>query len=263
MAVIGAVLGDIAGSRFEFQRPKGLDYKNCPLFVPSASRFTDDTVMTLAVKKAIEEDLDLADTMRKIGGCYPDCGYGERFYRWICDPEMGPYHSYGNGSAMRVSFVGEYFDTQDEVIRNAKMSAEVSHDHPEGIKGAVVTAVCIWMARHGKTKQEIYDYVLEQYPPKRYPFSIDKDMEYLERTYTWSVTCMDSVPAAMRCFYESDSFETFMRNIFRLDCDSDTLGAIGGAVAEEYYHGVGFDPDEILRRFLDKRLYTILTRKAK
>lgn len=127
----------------------------------------------------------------------------------------------------------------------------------------MVTAVCIWMARHGKTKQEIYDYVLDQYPPDVYPFSIDKNVDFLEREYTWSVTCMDSVPVAMRCFIESDSFENFMRNIFRLDCDCDTLGAIGGAVAEEYYHGVGFDADKILRRFLDKRLYGLLTGKEK
>ncbi len=262
MAVIVAVLGDIAGSRFEFHRPGRLDYKKCELFVPVCT-YTDDTVMTLAVKKAIEENLDLAETMRKIGRCYPHCGYGEKFYQWIFGKIAGSYNSYGNGSAMRVSFVGEYFENLEDVRREAAKTAEVTHDHPEGIKGAVVTAVCIWMARHGKTKQEIYDYVLDQYPPDVYPFSIDKNVDFLEREYTWSVTCMDSVPVAMRCFIESDSFENFMRNIFRLDCDCDTLGAIGGAVAEEYYHGVGFDADKILRRFLDKRLYGLLTGKEK
>lgn len=262
MAVIGAVLGDIAGSRFEFNRPSGLDPDTCELFTEE-SRFTDDTVMTLAVKKALEENLDLGDTMREMGQCYPDCGYGERFFKWIFQKEMGPYNSYGNGSAMRVSFVGEYFENLEDVIREAEKTAKVTHDHPEGIKGAVVTAVCIWMARQGKSKGEIYDYVLKQYPPESYRFSIDRDVKYLEREYTWSVTCMDSVPVAMRCFYESTSFESFMRKLFRLDCDCDTLGAIGGAVAEEYYHGTGFETDKILKKFLDERLYTILTGKEK
>ena len=157
----------------------------------------------------------------------------------------------------------QMFENLEDVIKEAEKTAKVTHDHPEGIKGAVVTAVCIWMARQGKSKGEIYDYVLKQYPPENYRFSIGRDMKYLEREYTWSVTCMDSVPVAMRCFYESTSFESFMRKLFRLDCDCDTLGAIGGAVAEEYYHGTGFETDKILKKFLDERLYTILTGKEK
>ncbi len=257
MAVIGALLGDIAGSRFEFKRPFRLDIRNCELFTKDCE-FTDDTVMTLAVKKAILENADLTETMREVGQHYPDCGYGGRFYQWIFGKNPEPYHSYGNGSAMRVSFVGEYFDQLDDVIRAAAKTAEVSHDHPEGIKGAVVTAVCIWMAKHGKTKDEIYDYVLKQYPAEIYEYSIDKDVSYLKKHYRWNETCMGSVPAAMRCFYESDSFDSFMRNLFQLNCDCDTLGAIGGAVAEEYYGGVGFDGMEIIRKYLDDRLWKIL-----
>lgn len=257
MAVIGAILGDIAGSQYEFDRPEDLDPYHCELFTDQCM-FTDDTVMTLAIKKAIQEKLDLTDTMQKIGQLYPDSGYGGHFYYWVFDQNAQPYNSLGNGSAMRVSFVGEYFDDFSDVIREAEKTAVVSHNHPEGIKGAVVTAVCIWMAKHGKTKQDIYDYVLEQYPSGKYEFSIDRDMEYLEKHYTWDVTCMGSVPVAMRCFYESDSFENFMRNVFRLKCDSDTLGAIGGAVAEEFYHGVGFDPEPVLKRYLDERLCKIL-----
>mgnify|MGYP001491002436 CR=1 FL=1 len=256
MAVTGAILGDIAGSRFEFYKPENLDYLHCPLFDEN-HEFTDDTVMTLAVKKAIREKLDLTETIREVGRHYPDCGYGGHFVQWLFMEDPKPYNSYGNGSAMRVSFVGEYYEELADVIRVAEETAAVSHNHPEGIKGAVVTAVCIWMARHGKTKQEIYDYVAGQYPDGKYSFGIDKDMEYLARHYTWDVTCMTSVPVAMRCFYESDSFESFMRNIFRLDCDSDTLGAIGGAVAEEFYHGAGFDPEPILRKYLDQRLYAM------
>lgn len=257
MAVIGAVLGDISGSQYEFSRPENLDTLNCELFTEKC-KFTDDTVMTLGVKKAILEKKDLKNTMRELGRLYPDSGYGGNFYHWIFDSDPKPYNSFGNGSAMRVSFVGEYFEDVSDVIREAKKTAVVSHNHPEGIKGAVVTAVCIWMAKHGKTKQDIYEYVLEQYPAEKYEFSIDKNLKYLEKHYKWNETCMASVPVAMRCFYESSSFETFMRNIFRLHCDSDTLGAIGGAVAEEFYHGTGFDSESILRKYLDDRLYKIL-----
>ena len=257
MAVIGAVLGDIAGSQFEFNRPADLDWKNCRIFTEKC-RFTDDTVMTLAVKKAVLENTDLAKTMREVGRYYPNSGYGRKFYQWIYGKKSGPYNSFGNGSAMRVSFVGEYYEKLEDVAAMAEKTAAVSHDHPEGIKGAVVTAVCIWMARHGKSRQQIFDYVLEQYPADRYEYSIDKSMDELEHIYKWNETCMGSVPPAMRCFYESDSYESFLRNVFRLKCDSDTLAAIGGPVAEEYYHGVGFDPEPVLQRYLDERMYGIL-----
>lgn len=260
MAVIGAILGDIAGSQFEFFRPDNLDYKHCELFTNYCS-FTDDTVMTLAVKKAILEGVDFVKTMRAIGQPYPHAGYGEKFYDWIYGGNPKPYNSFGNGSAMRVSFVGEYFDTLEDVISWAEKSAEVTHNHPEGIKGAVVTAVCIWMAKHGKSKEEILQYVLEQYPAEKYEYSIAVPLNELERIYRWNSTCMGSVATAMRCFYESDSYESFLRNVFRLNCDSDTLAAIGGAVAEEYYGGTGLDEDGILKRYLDRRLYELVNAK--
>ena len=157
MAVIGAILGDIAGSQFEFNRPENLDYKHCELFTNRCS-YTDDTIMTLAVKKAILADADFTKTMREVGQPYPYSGYGGRFYEWMYGENPKPYNSFGNGSAMRVSFVGEHFDALEDVISMAEKSAEVTHNHPEGIKGAVVTAVCIWMARHGKTKEDIFQY---------------------------------------------------------------------------------------------------------
>ena len=167
MAVIGAILGDIAGSQFEFNRPENLDYKHYKLFTNRCSH-TDDTIMTLAVKKAILENADFTKTMREIGQPYPYSGYGGRFYEWMYGENPKPYNSFGNGSAMRVSFIGEHFDALEDVISMAEKSAEVTHNHPEGIKGAVVTAVCIWMARHGKTKEDIFQYVLEQYPAEKY-----------------------------------------------------------------------------------------------
>ena len=113
------------------------------------------------------------------------------------------------------------------------------------------------MAKHGKTKDEIYDYVLKQYPAETYEYSVDKDLAYLRKHYRWNETCMGSVPAAVRCFYESDSFDSFIRNLFQLNCDCDTLGAIGGAIAEEFYCGVGYDGEEIVRKYLDDRLWEI------
>ena len=182
MAVIGAVLGDIAGSQFEFNRPENLDYKHCELFTNRCS-YTDDTIMTLAVKKAILENADFTKTMREVGQPYPYSGYGGRFYEWMYGENPKPYNSFGNGSAMRVSFVGEHFDALEDVISMAEKSAEVTHNHPEGIKGAVVTAVCIWMARHGKTKEDIFQYVLEQYPAEKYEYSIAVPLDELEKIY--------------------------------------------------------------------------------
>lgn len=259
MAVLGAILGDILGSQYEFNRPFDLDWENVAIIGERGVEFTDDTVMMLAIKKAIDEDLDLVDTMVQIGRHYPNCGFGGRFYYWIFGRDHSPYNSWGNGSAMRVAYIGEFYDDYDEMQSMAAKTAAVSHDHPEGIKGAVVTATCIWMARHGKSKEEIFNYVLEEYPPEKYPFSIDKDMEYLRKHYVWTEKCSDTVPAAMRCFYESTDYESFMRNIYSFECDSDTFGAIAGGVAEEYYGGFGWiDGEGIVKKFLDERMKKIL-----
>jgi len=264
MAVKGAVLGDILGSQYEFDRPVDLDWENVPLIGENPIGFTDDTVMTLAIKKALVEGTDLTETMVRIGREYPYCGYGGHFYQWICGENHEPYNSWGNGSAMRVAFVGEFYEDYDEMQRMAKATAVVSHNHPEGVKGAVVTATCIWMARHGKSKQDIYDYVLEQYPPERYEYSIGYSLDEMRPRYVWDVSCQGSVPAAMRCFYESRDYESFIRNIFSLECDSDTFGAIAGGVAEEFYGGFGsLDAEGILKAVLDERLWEILTRKVR
>ena len=259
MAVKGAVLGDIIGAQYEFARPKDLDWKNVPLITNKWAGFTDDSVMTLSIKKALVTGEDLVKTMVTIGRKYPNSGYGGRFYKWIMGPKQEPYNSWGNGSAMRVSFVGEYYDDYDEMQKMAEATAEVTHDHPEGIKGAVVTATCIWMARHGRNKQEIYDYVLEQYPKDDYEYSIAYSLDEIRPRYKWNESCQGSVPAAMRCFYESSDYESFLRNVFSLDCDSDTFGAIAGGVAEEFYGGFGdVDADGILKKYLTEELYEIL-----
>ena len=261
MAVKGAVLGDVLGSQYEFDRPKDLDWKNVPLISGLPMGFTDDTVMTLAIKEALVSGSDLVETMVEVGRKYPFCGYGGRFYSWINGDDHSPYNSWGNGSAMRVAFVGEYYEDYDEMQHMAEATAAVSHNHPEGIKGAVVTATCIWMAKRGKTKQDIYDYVLEQYPANDYEYSIGYSLDEIRSRYKWNESCQGSVPAAMRCFYESTDYESFMRNIFSLECDSDTFGAIAGGVAEEFYHGFGsVDAEGILGECLDEELLGILNK---
>ena len=265
MGIIGAILGDISGSQFEFHRCR--NPKTAELFTKRC-KFTDDTVMSLAVKYAIDHQgppvgelkaqIDYYSAMHEIGRKYMNAGYGRRFYKWMLDDDPAPYNSFGNGSAMRVSYVGEHFDDEDRVISEAAFSAMPSHNHPEGVKGAVVTAYCIWMAKHEASKQEIFDYVLHNYPVEDYRYSIYHSLDEIRQRYIWNETCQGSVPVAMRCFYESEDYESFLRNVFSLDCDSDTLGAIGGAVAEEYYKTTGLDNEKIINTYLDDYLKNIL-----
>ena len=256
MAVKGTILGDILGSPYEKHKPR--DYETVPLLGQDL-RFTDDTVTTLAVKKAILEGSDLTQTMAELCLQHIECGFGGKFFNWIIDDNHKPYGSWGNGSAMRVSFIGEYFTSLSGVEEKAIESAEISHNSPEGIKGAVVVASCIWMAKHNFTKDDIYEYVLAAYPTADYLYSIENTMEELREKYKWSVSCQDTVPVVMRCFYESHDYVSFIRNVFSLDCDADTFCDIGGGVAEEFYHGFGdIDCDYILKTYLPKDLYKIL-----
>ena len=256
-AIIGAILGDIAGSEFEMGRSLFPDKE---VLFSKWCNFTDDTVMSLAVKMALDEKLDFAKAMRILGRRYPHCGYARKFYEWLQDDSMEAYgSSWGNGAAMRVAGICDYFEDLEDVKKAAKDSAEVSHNHEEGIKGAVTTAVCIWMAKHGESKDAIYDYVLKEYPPEKYQYS-GKSIDYLRKHYKWSASCMDCVPVAMRAFYECEGFESFMRILISLDGDNDTLGAIGGPVVYSYYGGAGFAPEPILKRFLTDDLIEILNK---
>ena len=231
MAIIGAILGDIAGSQYEFQRPKNLDWKKCKLFTDNCY-FTDDMIMTLATKLAIKNNIPFFDSYKKLGRKYPNVGYGEKFESWLFWNDKEPYNSFGNGSAMRCSYIGEYFNTEKEVIEWATKSAECTHNHPEGIKGAIVTSMCIYMARTGASKTEIFNYAKTQYPMDFYKWSVEYELNKYRDTYRWDVTCQGSVPVAIRCFIESENYESFLRNVFSFYCDMDTLCAIGGAIAE-------------------------------
>lgn len=257
MAVIGAILGDISGSQYEHRRPKDLDYKNCDIFTDNCM-FTDDTVMTLAAKLAVTINIPFANAYREFGRKYPNAGYGGKFKDWLYNDDASAYNSFGNGSAMRCSYIGEHFNTEKEVTEWAIKSAECTHDHPEGIKGAVVTSMCIYMVRTGASKADVFEYVKRQYPRGSYEYSVEYRIEDYRDTYRWDVSCQGSVPVAVRCFLESDNYESFIRNVYSLPCDVDTLCAIGGGIAEEFYHGTGLDEDGLLQRYLDECLYQIV-----
>ena len=236
--MIGAIIGDIIGSRFEF---KNIRTKTFDLFSGGWRRcaFTDDTVMTIAVAKALSKykkitELEkfkktLVRTMHQVGVRYPLCGYGQRFSAWLFCGLRKPYNSYGNGSAMRVSPVAWYANSLEETEALAKASAEVTHNHPEGIKGAQAIASAIYLARTGKTKEEIRQYIIENY------YQIDFTLDKIRPTYRFNETCQGSCPQALQAFFESTSFEDAIRNAISIGGDSDTIAAMTGSIAEAYY----------------------------
>jgi ADP-ribosylglycohydrolase len=226
MAIKGAILGDILGSQYEFGRPEMLDWQNVPLCIPEKAGFTDDSVMMLAIKKALDGKLDLVDTMVEIGRKYPYCGFGGNFYRWIMTDDHRPYNSWGNGSAMRVTYVADYFTELKDVQDWAKKTAEVSHNHPEGVKGAQAIAACVFFCKEGKSKQEIKEYV-----EKTFDYNLNRRIADIRPTYDFDVSCQGSVPEAIIAFLEGNSFEEVIRLAISLGGDSDTIGAMAGAIA--------------------------------
>lgn len=259
MGLIGAILGDIAGSQYEFPswRPKDLDWNTCELFNDKCV-FTDDSIMSIAAKVAIDNGLTFTECYQKFGRLYPNGGYGCSFDSWISDNNPKPYGSYGNGSAMRVSYVSDKFTTKEDIIKWATESAKCTHNHPEGIKGAVVTAMCSWMGKNGKTKAEIYEFAKSQYSTDEYVYDVTMTLDRIREIYQWNEVCQGSVPAAIKCFLDSADYESCLRNVFSLRCDMDTLGSIAGGIAESFYGTTGLDNDALLRRYLDDRLYKIV-----
>lgn len=261
MAIKGAILGDIIGSQYEFKRPEDFDNKTALLLTEKCG-FTDDTVLSLAVKYAIKNKTTFVDAFDMIGNLYRNRGYGMRFSEWLDSDIKQPYNSYGNGSAMRVSYIADHYDKLNKVTKVAKLSAECTHNHPEGIKGAIVTATCIWMAKHGYSKDDILKYGIEQYPKDKYIYSPEFTLDEIRNKYTWNETCQGSVPAVIRCIYEANNYTEFIRNVFSLKCDTDTLCAIGGGIAEELFDNK-FDEilpfaDKVLQMYLDNFLLDIL-----
>lgn len=233
----GAILGDIIGSPYEFDR--GSKTKDFPLFSDD-SKFTDDTVMTIAVADAflpvqpeMEEDAirqRVVMKMQKFGRLYPYAGYGGRFRRWLRDRHPHPYNSWGNGSAMRVSSVAWLYSDLETVRRMARLSAEVTHNHPEGIKGAEATAAAIYLARTGSTKAEIKAYIEETFG-----YDLSRTCDEIRPGYRHVESCQETVPEAITAFLEGQSFEDVIRTAVSLGGDCDTLTCIAGSIAEGYY----------------------------
>lgn len=257
--VYGAIAGDIIGSRFEFDR--GPWTKDFELFTEE-SNFTDDTVMTIAVASALsgvdentqEQDVKklAVESMQKWGRLIPNAGYGASFIYWIWDDDPTPYNSFGNGSAMRTSAVGWKFDNLDRTREVARWIAEVSHNHPEGIKGAEATASAIWMARNGYTQDEITIYMVEEFG-----YDLSKLVDELRPLHKHMETCMDAMPKALVSFYESTSFEDAIRNAVSLGGDTDTIAAITGSIAEAFY-GVPRDIEIACNNILGENLSRIV-----
>jgi ADP-ribosylglycohydrolase len=227
--MIGAIAGDIIGSRFEAQPIKRSDFD----FFHLHCRFTDDTVLTVAVADAILRGIGYAESLQTWARKYPNAGYGGTFYRWIWQNDPQPYNSWGNGSAMRVSPVGFAFDAAEQVLAQAERSAAVSHNHPEGIKGAQAVALAIFLAGSGHTKTQIRS-ALEQ----RFGYDLNRTMAQIRPCYTFDVSCQGSVPEAIIAFLESTDLLSAIGNAVSLGGDSDTQGCIAGAVAEAFYGGV-------------------------
>ncbi len=238
--MLGAIVGDIIGSVYEWNNIKTKDF---PLFSPRCA-FTDDSVMTLAVSEGLMNG-GSADSfiqaMKKYGRKYPNAGYGGRFGSWLFSEDTQPYNSWGNGSAMRVSSVAWMFDTLSEVEHYAEISAAVTHDHPEGIKGAQATAAAIFLARKGKTKDEIKAYI-----EKKHGYDLSRTLDEIRVNYHFNERCQETVPEAITAFLESVDFEDAIRNAISLGGDSDTLAAITGSIAEAAYDV----PEEIKEKAL-------------
>ena len=246
----GAILGDIVGSPYEFDC-NNYKAKDFPLF-SRHSDFTDDTVMTLAVAKALlstrgQDDAAikaaLVREMQQLGRAYPDRGYGTHFDGWLYEDDPQPYRSYGNGSAMRVSPTAWLATDMAEMLHLARLTAEVTHDHPEGIKGAQATAAVIFLARTGHSKPEI-----KQYVEQTFGYDLNRTCDEIRPTYHHVETCQETVPEAIIAFLESVSFEDALRNAVSLGGDSDTLACITGGIAEAFYGMPQELRDETLKR---------------
>jgi len=238
--LIGAIAGDIIGSRFERYNIKSTEFA---LF-QKASRFTDDTVMTIATAESILNNASIAEAYQKYGRRYPDAGYGGTFYRWIFNEDPQPYNSWGNGSAMRVSPVGYAYSTEKDVLDQAKKTAAVSHNHEEGIKGAQATAMCVFLARSGKSKEEITTYV-----EHNFGYDLSISLDEIRPNYYFDVSCQGSVPHAIRAFLESTDFESAIRLAISIGGDSDTIACITGGIAQAYYKII---PEDIVQGVLER-----------
>lgn len=247
--LFGAIAGDMIGSRHE--------WKACtdPQFVLFSrhSKFTDDSVLTVAVADAVLNRRGYGEAIVNYARRYPEAGYGGYFRRWLKEDGVEPYNSFGNGSAMRVSSVGWAFNSLEEVLLEAERSAAVTHNHPEGVKGAQSVALAIYLARTGAEKEEI-----RQEIESRFGYDLKRTLEEIRPVYKWDSTCPGSVPESIIAFLESTDFESAVRNAVLLGGDADTMAAISGSIAEAYYGGVPSEMEVEVRRRLEPELLNIV-----
>ncbi|CAN5350194.1 ADP-ribosylglycohydrolase family protein [soil metagenome] len=247
--MLGAIIGDIIGSVYEHAPIKKENF----LLFSLQSRFTDDTVLTIAVADSILNKKTYKECILHWGRRYPYAGYGAKFYQWLLSEDPQPYQSWGNGAAMRVSPVGFAFQTLEEVIAEAKKSAEISHDHPEGIKGAQAVAAAIWLARHENTKIHIKDFL-----ESTFNYHLSKPFEEIQKDYCFDVSAQGSVPQAIIAFLASNSMEDAIRKAVSLGGDSDTQACIAGAIGQAFYKDI---PPSIIREvvyFLSKDMRRVI-----
>lgn len=253
--MLGAIIGDIVGSRYEWNNIKTKDFA----FFSSECHMTDDSIMTLAIAQALlacEGDVVRAgdaavQSMRKLGRAYPTCGFGHAFRKWLYFPRPKPYHSYGNGAAMRVSPCAYVATSIEEAIALSRAVTEVTHNHPEGLKGAEAVTVAIYLARTGCSKADIREYIHRNY------YSMRFSIEGIRLIYEFDASCQGSVPQAIKAFVESDSFEDAIRNAISIGGDSDTIAAIAGSIAEAYY-GIPRHMRQDALTFMDDQTRSIL-----
>jgi ADP-ribosylglycohydrolase len=249
--LLGAIAGDIIGSVYE-RRP--IKTTSFPLFQPR-SRFTDDSVLALATAHALLTGTGYADAYREFGRRYPNAGYGGSFYAWLMSGDDRPYGSWGNGAAMRVAPIGHAFDSQAEVLHAARQSAEVTHNHPEGIKGAQAVALAVYLARTRQGKDAIRSAI-----ERSFGYNLQRSVEQVRPGYHFDVSCQGTVPEALLAFLDSRDFEHAVRLAVSLGGDSDTLACIAGAVAHAHYGRLPEDIAEATRARLPPHLLAVADR---
>ena len=233
--MLGAIFGDIVGSVYEFNNTHDYNFK----LLSAGSRPTDDTYMSLAVAKSLMETFGQSDdalrsalvrNMQDIGRRYPNAGYGGMFHQWLRKKDPQPYNSFGNGSAMRVSATGWLYRTLDETLHAAEVTADVTHNHPEGIKGAQAIASAIFLARAGAAKEQIADYITG-----KFGYDLSRTLDQIRPDYRFHVTCQRSCPEAVIAFLEGTGYEDVIRKAVSLGGDSDTIACMAGGIAEAFY----------------------------
>jgi len=224
--MLGAIAGDIIGSPYEFAPNKTMDF---PLFCTN-SVFTDDTILTIAIADVLINDLDIVDTLKKYSRKYPDGDYGGSYKRWVLSDSREPYNSWGNGSAMRTSPIGFFYHEKSYVFKAAKTFAQVTHNHPEGIRGAQAVSLCIFLARQGASKMDIRKEI-----SKWFNYDLSKTIDEIRPNYFFDVSCQGSVPQSITAFLESDNYEDAVRKAISLGGDADTMACITGGIAEAFY----------------------------